>query len=71
MIRKFKINNYVKGDIKRRCRGCKYEFEQIDRCHHLVVFDDEVAENKFLLEIVLHQRRGDTLIKYWANREIK
>lgn len=71
MIRKLKINNYTKGDITRRCRTCKYEFEQIDRYHHLVVFDDEVVENKFLLEIVLHQRKEDPYFKYWAKREVK
>ena len=38
MIRKFKINNAIKGDIKMRCAFCEYEFEQIDRYHYLVVF---------------------------------
>ena len=42
MKRKFKINNAIKGDIKMRCAFCEYEFEQIDRYHHLVVFDDEI-----------------------------
>lgn len=71
MIRKFKINNAIKGDIKMRCAFCEYEFEQIDRYHHLVVFDDEIAENKFLLEVVLHQRKEDPFFKYWAKREVK
>lgn len=71
MTRKFKINNAIKGDIKMRCNCCKYEFEQIDRYHHLVVFDDELEVNKFLLEVVLHQRKGDSYFNYWAKREVK
>ena len=71
MIRKFRINNYTKGDIKFRCGSCKYEFQKENRYSHLVAFDDEIPENKFLLETVLHQRPNDIYKKYWESREVK
>lgn len=71
MIRRFKINNYYKGEINQRCKSCIYIWEKLSKTVPVIVFEDSISENKFLLEIMLHQRDGDPYKKMWATREIK
>lgn len=71
MIRRFKLNNYLKGEINQRCRSCNYTWERISKTVPVIVFDDADPNNKFLLEIMLHQRNGDPYKRTWASREIK
>ena len=71
MVRRFKLNNYLKGEINQRCRTCSYSWERLSKTVPVIVFDDDNPNNKFLLEIMLHQRKGDPYQRTWASREIK
>ena len=71
MIRRFILNNAIKGAINQRCRSCNYTWERISKTVPVIVFDDADPNNKFLLEIMLHQRNGDPYKHDWETREIK
>ena len=76
-IRKFIINNPIKGDILCRCKSfsdkLKFEKHLTKRNICYLIFDEltlESHERSFLVEIILHQREHDPYKKDWAAREI-
>ncbi len=71
MLRTFKIDSDKKKEIEECCRFARYKIEKLGKKEYLIHFYDDIKENKIILEIALHQRKGDKLREEFAKKEIK